>query len=282
MRWKSKRRFPAGNVQIGPATSDLLKSFISENTNPRESGRFGKTDSGYSFERLAPEKAAALAVRAQHLLDICEVAPVLGLAQMDSKQRKMLVHLHGQAGAEAQAASIEDGFFCWADDETILYTADAYGGQIGSAQSVFDAVAARGATSQRRRCELTAGLLTMGYAAVWFSPNVTVVAAELADYDPTSAPFCRIVDLLSQNNRHPIHIMSSAVVCIYEVAQNLALDASRASAISLILERISQRENGRLLVEQILRMIPARFGLSALRGYEAEQTIKAWLSQNSL
>lgn len=265
-------------LKISYSTRDLLVAFIKQNNDPRECGHLGKASDGYAFHRSDVEASSVLAARAQVLLDACEAIPVKHLAQMDTKDRDTLCRLHGTAGAESLTATMDGPAVVWSDDCTFAATSDAFGGLVAGTQAIISAAVLRGQLSEERGDELTAQILGLGYETVWFTTNVISAAARLAGYDPRRRPLSQVVGLLVQNERKPEHVVSTALSCIYEVAQNLELDVSRTAAVTVILESVGCRENGRSLGKVLLAAIPRKFGLSAIRGYETQQTINSWLA----
>lgn len=268
-------------LQVTPGTRDVLAEFIRKNKDPRERGTFGKTPSGHVFEKIDIDKKQSIGQRVEALLDRCLVASAMPLAKMKTEEREMLTKLHGQSGAESIAVTLGQTAVCWADDYTFAFTADAYGGLACGTQSILYAAVRRGRLSRQQADGLSAGLLGLEFETTWFTPSIVAKAAEFAGWNPANPPFSKIVRLLGMNERPPLHIVASALDCIYEVSQNLDIDVSRTAAITVVLNTIGQRENGNLLVEQILRTIPSRFGLSAVRSLGAQQIVRSWLGAKS-
>ena len=267
-------------IQLTHSTRELLMAFIRRHTDPRQMGTFGKVAGNYFFEDRDAEQAKVLAERAQTLIDRSEVIPTLPLAQMDNDQRTTIVQLHGQGGAEALAATIDNDAIAWGDDAIYAFTADHFGGQVAGAQSFIEAAVTRQAITRERANELIAQLLGLQYEITWFTPAVTRTAARMAEFNPGKPPFSALMRLLGQDGRASSQIIDMALTCIYDVAHNLELDVSRNTAITVILEAISSRQNGALIIEQVQRAIPARFGLSAIRGSEARRIIRDFVSSH--
>jgi hypothetical protein len=125
----------------------------------------------------------------------------------------------------------------------------------------------------------SAKLLGLDYRATVFNPLVLVKAGSMSNWDADKWPFNKALEQFTTLPGPDEQVLAFAAVLIAESYKASILLETRQGTLIKILEWVSRRKMGLVLVRVLLTLLPRTFGVNVLAADEAKEIGLAWLDE---
>jgi len=274
-------RLPLKYVVTHGTLHELRRRYLEKLNSPQEGGFMTKQDDQFILIEEKPEDVERRLGAFGHFLETIEsVARIeegLALAECDRQRRTEWIEICGRAGAETIALAQLNGYVLWTDDVCI----SAIANQDQPLPRVWTESVAEWAFNEKKvtlqtRNQLIIMLVSHGYHYTRMHPETALWAAEQSEWKTDDTSFEAVLRWLSNPFTKPIGILGIAAKLLLEASRRIDSPFRMDEVNTQILSRVSQRPDGRKIIQELLNRMDEICGLDVVTARNLKLTIHAW------
>ena len=201
------------------------------------------------------------------------------MADLDPELREDLAKAFGQHGTESMLLARNPGHVLWTEDITVSdIAASEFSVRRVWVQPVLVHASNTGLISSDDYLSAVAKLLAIDYEATAFNPLVLAKAGSMAEWDAEKWPFNKALKQLENPTIPDDQVIAFAAALVVNLFKEALLVETRQATFIRMLELMSAREHGFVIVRALLSVLPRVFGVNVLAADEANRIGQAWLA----